>query len=135
MRNSRALGQALVAAVACAADDPPPPAGDRHGLVPAAYVAGRLVRPTEIRDRWMSRAELTTVIGGVLMITETRVGWRGTGAKSRDTIPLIQIGLGAAGLDRVRASAMEVQRDQHQRRPSAYGNTPPAERAPPATID
>ena len=133
MRNSRALGQALVTAVACAAEDPPPPAGDRHGLVPEACVAGQFVRPTVIRDRWMPRPDLTTAIGGVLTIA--RAGWRGASAKSRDTVPLIQIGLDAASLDRVRASAMEVERGQHQCRPSAYGKTPPAERAPPATID
>lgn len=69
-------------------------------------------------------------------VGNVRVGWRGTGEKTKEILELTLIErLDAVTLDRVRASAMEMERNAYQRSPSVYGNTPPAERAPPTTID
>lgn len=125
MRNSRALGQALAAAVACVADDPPRPAGERHGLLPEACVVEQFVPPMANRNGW-------NVYEGTAGSTNCRPVDE-AGPKTR--LPLIQVALDAAGLDRVRDRAMAIERDKYQRRPRVDGNTPPAERAPPATID
>ena len=135
MRNSRAFGQALVAAVACVADDSPPPAGDRHGLLPQACAIGRLARPTAIRDQWAPVEEAAgQAFEAGPKASTVRVGWRAAGVKSRGTHPVIQIALDAAGLDRVRAGARAMERDAGQRSGSVYGNSPPAARAPPAPL-
>lgn len=133
MRNSRTLGQALAAAVACVAEDPPPPAGDNHGLVPEACVVEQFVPPTANRNEW-NPLERGTRFAHTLTrgLTDSRPVDE---AGPKTWAPLIRIALDAAGLDRVRDRAMAIERDQYQRRPRAYGNTPPAERAPPATID
>lgn len=132
MRNSRALGQALAAAVACVADDPPPPAGESHGVVPEARVVEQFVPPTANRNGWKPLERGTWFVHTVTLgSTDNRWG-NVAGPKTR--APLMRIALGAAGLDRVRDRAMAIERDKYQRRPRAYGNTPPAERGPPATL-
>ena len=127
MRSSRAFGQALAAAVACVADDPPPPAGEDHGLVPQTYLAGQFDRPAKIGHVWLTITETPHV-------AKARAAWRATADRGRETFPLMQIALDAADRGRVRAAALTIRRDEHQRSPSMYSNTPPAERAPPATI-
>jgi hypothetical protein len=133
MRSSRALGQALAAAVACVADDPPPPAGESHGLLPEACVIEQFVPPTANRNGWNPLERGTRFVHTVTLgSTDSRPV---DDAGPRTWAPLIRIALDAAGLSRVRDRATAVERDKYQRRPRAYGNTPPAERAPPATID
>ena len=133
MRSSRALGHALAAAVACVADDPPPPVGESHCLLPEARVVEQFVPPTAHRNGWNPLVRGTRFVHtGLPGSTHSRpVDEAGPQAWA----PLMRIALDAAGLDRVRDRAMAIERDKHQRRPRAYGNTPPAERAPPATID
>ncbi|HMA40465.1 MAG TPA: hypothetical protein VKP10_10325 [Gemmatimonadales bacterium] len=132
MRSSRALGQALVAAVACVADDPPPPAGESHGLVPEARVVEQFVAPTANRYGWKPLERGTRFVHAVSPGSTDSRPVDETGPKSR--APLMRVALGAAGLDRVRDRAMAIDRDRYQRRPRAYGNTPPAERAPPTPL-
>jgi hypothetical protein len=133
MRSSRALGQAFAAAVACIADDPPPPAGESHGVVPEARVVEQFVPPTANRNGWKPLERGTGFAHTPTLGPTNRRPVDETRPKT--WAPLIRIALDAADLDRVRANAMAVERDQQQRRPSVYGNTPPAERAPPATTD
>lgn len=133
MRSSRALGQALAAAVACVADDPPRPAGESHGLLPEACVVEQFVPPMANRNGWNPLERRTRFVHTVTLgSTDSHpVDEAGTTTWA----PLIRIALDAAGLDRVHDRATAIERDKHQRRPRAYGNRPPAERAPPATID
>lgn len=132
MRSSRALGQALVAAVACVADDPPPPAGERHGVVPEARVVEQFVPPTANRNGWKPLERGTRFVHTVTPGSTDSRSVNAVGSKTR--APLILVALDAAGLDCVRDRAMAIDRDKYQRRPRAYGNTPPAERGPPATL-
>lgn len=132
MRSSRALGQALAAAVACVADDPPPPAGERHGVLPEACVVERFVPRTAHRNGWKPLERGTWFVHTVTLGSTDNRWVNVAGPKTQ--APLMRIALGAAGLDRVRDRAMAIERDKYQRRPRAYGNTPPAERGPPATL-
>jgi hypothetical protein len=133
MRSSRALGQALAAAVACIADDPPPPAGESHGVVPEARVVEQFVPPTANRNGWKPLERGTRFAH---MLTLGPTDSRPVDETGPETwAPPIRIALDVAGLDRVRDRATAIERDKYQRRPRAYGNTPPAERAPPVTID
>lgn len=132
MRSSRALGQALAAAVACVADDPPPPAEESHGLLLEACVIEQFVPPMANRDGWKPLERGTRFVHTVMLGSTDSCPVDETGPQTR--APLIRVALDAAGLDRVRDRAMAIERDKHQRRPRAYGNTPPAERGPPATL-
>lgn len=63
-------------------------------------------------------------------VGNVRVGWRGAGEKTKETLELTRIEqLDAAGLAQVRASAMEMERNAYQRSKAVYAQTPPAERA------
>jgi hypothetical protein len=55
-----------------------------------------------------------------------RVGWRGKGEKTRETLELVKVvQLGPAALAEARAKALEL-----EKRASIYGRTPPAEHMP-----
>jgi hypothetical protein len=65
-------------------------------------------------------------------VGNVRVGWRGAGEKTRETLELTAIErLDAAGLAEVRAKALEMERNAYQRSTAVYANTPPAEPATP----
>src|SRR5512143_26246 len=133
MRSRRVLGQALAAAVACVADDPPRPADESHGVLPEACLVEQFAPPTANRNEWKPLERGTRFVHAVTRGAADSRPVNEAGPKS--WTPPIRIALDAAGLDRVRDRAMAIDRDKYQRRPRAYGNTPPSERAPPATID
>ncbi len=63
-------------------------------------------------------------------VGNVRVGWRGAGEKTKETLELTRIEqLDAAGLAAVRAKAMEMERLAYERSTTVYANTPPAEPA------
>ena len=65
-------------------------------------------------------------------VGNVRVGWRGAGEKTKETLELTRVErLDAAGLAEVRAKAMEMERNAYQRSTAVYANTPPAEPAAP----
>jgi hypothetical protein len=60
-----------------------------------------------------------------------RVGWRGAGEKTKETLELVRIEqLSAAELSAVRDKALALERSAYQRSKSVYGRTTPVERAP-----
>lgn len=60
-----------------------------------------------------------------------RVGWRGAGEKTKETLELVRIEqLSAAELTAVREKALALERAAYQRSKAVYGRTPPAERTP-----
>lgn len=65
-------------------------------------------------------------------VGNVRVGWRGSGEKTKETLQLVRIErLDAAGLSRVRRSALELEKSAYRHGKEVYGNTPPAAPAPP----
>jgi hypothetical protein len=65
-------------------------------------------------------------------VGNVRVGWRGAGEKTKETLELTRVErLDAAGLAEVRAKALEMERNAYQRSTAVYANTPPAEPAAP----
>lgn len=57
-----------------------------------------------------------------------RVGWRGAGEKTKETLELARLEqLDAAGMAAVREKALAMERDAYQRSTAVYGRTPPAE--------
>jgi hypothetical protein len=68
-------------------------------------------------------------------VGNVRVGWRGAGEKTKETLELVKIEqLDAKGLAEVRAKALEMERSAYQRSKAVYAKTPPAERAPGAEV-
>ena len=64
-------------------------------------------------------------------VGNVRVGWRGTGEKTKETLELVRIEqLSAAELSAVREKALALERSAYQRSKAVYGRTPPAERTP-----
>ena len=64
-------------------------------------------------------------------VGNVRVGWRGAGEKTKETLELVRIEqLSAAELSAVRDKALALERSAYQRSKSVYGRTPPVERAP-----
>jgi hypothetical protein len=62
-------------------------------------------------------------------VGNVRVGWRGTGEKTKETLELVRIEqLDARALAEVRAKALELERIAYQRSKTVYAHTPPAER-------
>ena len=62
-------------------------------------------------------------------VGNVRVGWRGKGEKTRETLELIEVvKLGPEDLAKARAEALEL-----EKRAYTYGRTPPAEQMPGAT--
>ena len=63
-------------------------------------------------------------------VGNVRVGWRGAGEKTKETLELTRIErLDAAALAQVRARAVELERSAYRRSPTVYIHTPPAEAA------
>lgn len=66
-------------------------------------------------------------------VGNVRVGWRGAGEKTKETLELVRIEqLDEAALAEVRAGALALERSAYQHSPSVYAHTPPAEPAPQA---
>ena len=64
-------------------------------------------------------------------VGNVRVGWRGAGEKTKETLELVRVEqLDATALAEVRARALDLERSAYQRSASVYAHTPPAERAP-----
>jgi len=61
-------------------------------------------------------------------VGNVRVGWRGAGEKTKETLQLTRVEqLDAAALAEVRASALEMEKNAYQRSKTVYAHTPPAE--------
>lgn len=64
-------------------------------------------------------------------VGNVRVGWRGAGEKTRETLELVRVErVDATGLAEMRAKALELERSAYERSAAVYANTPPAEQAP-----
>jgi hypothetical protein len=62
-------------------------------------------------------------------VGNVRVGWRGAGEKTKETLELVRIEqLSAAALAEARTRALELERSAYQRSKTVYAHTPPAER-------
>jgi hypothetical protein len=62
-------------------------------------------------------------------IGNVRVGWRGAGEKTKETLELLSVEhLDAAALAAARVKALELERSAYQRSKTVYAHTPPAER-------
>lgn len=57
-----------------------------------------------------------------------RVGWRGSGEKTQETLELVRVEqLDAAALAAVRAEALKLEQSGYRHSPTVYAHTPPAE--------
>jgi hypothetical protein len=57
-----------------------------------------------------------------------RVGWRGSGEKTKETLELVRVDqLDAAALAAVRAEALKLEQSGYRHSPTVYAHTPPAE--------
>lgn len=57
-----------------------------------------------------------------------RVGWRGSGEKTKETLELVRVDrLDAAALAAVRADALKLEQSGYRHSPTVYAHTPPAE--------
>jgi hypothetical protein len=57
-----------------------------------------------------------------------RVGWRGSGEKTQETLELVRVDrLDAAALAAVRAEALKLEQSGYRHSPTVYAHTPPAE--------
>jgi hypothetical protein len=66
-------------------------------------------------------------------VGNVRVGWRGAGEKTKETLELTKVErLDATALAEVRAKALEMEKNAYQRSTAVYAHTPPAEPAPEA---
>lgn len=64
-------------------------------------------------------------------VGNVRVGWRGAGEKTKETLELTRVEqLDAAALTEVRNRALEMEKNAYKRSKAVYAHTPPAERAP-----
>jgi hypothetical protein len=62
-------------------------------------------------------------------VGNVRVGWRGAGEKTKETLELVRVEqLSAAALAEARTRALELERSAYQRSKTVYAHTPPAER-------
>jgi hypothetical protein len=62
-------------------------------------------------------------------VGNVRVGWRGAGEKTKETLALVRVDrLDAGALAAVRAKALELERSAYQRSKTVYAPTPPAQR-------
>lgn len=88
--------------------------------VPAGCYEDILVNVEYSREEGPNAQQIKTYAPGVGPI---RVGWRGKGEKTRETLELSQVRqLGPEELTKIRAEALEL-----EKRASIYGRTPPAE--------
>jgi hypothetical protein len=61
-------------------------------------------------------------------VGNVRVGWRGAGEKTKETLELVKVErLDATALAQVRAKALELEQSAYKRSPAVYAHTPPAE--------
>ncbi len=61
-------------------------------------------------------------------VGNVRVGWRGAGEKTKETLELTRVEqLDARALAEVRARALEMEKNAYQRSKTVYAHTPPAE--------
>jgi hypothetical protein len=61
-------------------------------------------------------------------VGEVRVGWRGSGEKTKETLELTKVEtLDAKGLAEVRAAALKMDKGAYERSKNVYAHTPPAE--------
>jgi len=64
-------------------------------------------------------------------VGNVRVGWRGGGEKTKETLELARVEqMDATALAEVRARALELERSGYRRSPAVYAHTPPAEPTP-----
>jgi hypothetical protein len=64
-------------------------------------------------------------------VGNVRVGWRGAGEKTKETLELVKIErLGAKALAGVRAKALELEKSAYKNSRNVYGHTTPAEPMP-----
>ncbi|HEY6210132.1 MAG TPA: hypothetical protein VIW28_13795 [Gemmatimonadales bacterium] len=64
-------------------------------------------------------------------VGNVRVGWRGAGEKTKETLELARVDqVDASALAEVRARALELERSAYRRSTAVYAHTPPAERTP-----
>ncbi len=64
-------------------------------------------------------------------VGNVRVGWRGAGEKTKETLTLTRIEtLDAKALGEVRAEALKLEKSGYQHSKDTYARTPPAERVP-----
>ena len=64
-------------------------------------------------------------------VGSVRVGWRGAGEKTKETLELARVEqMDATALAEVRARALELERSAYRRSTPVYAHTPPAERTP-----
>jgi len=62
-------------------------------------------------------------------VGNVRVGWRGAGDKTKETLALAKVErLDATALAEARAKALELEKSAYQRSKAVYAHTPPAER-------
>lgn len=62
-------------------------------------------------------------------VGNVRVGWRGAGEKTKETLELVRVEqLDAAALAEARAKALQLEQSAYQRSKTVYARTPPAER-------
>jgi len=66
-------------------------------------------------------------------VGNVRVGWRGAGEKTKETLELTKVEtLDAKAMAEVRASALKMEKDAYQRSKNVYAHTPPVEPMPAA---
>ena len=66
-------------------------------------------------------------------VGNVRVGWRGAGEKTKETLELTKVEtLDAKGLAEIRAGALKMEKAAYQRSKNVYGKTSPSETAPAA---
>ena len=64
-------------------------------------------------------------------VGNVRVGWRGAGEKTKETLELTKVDtLDATALARVRADALKLEKSAYTRSKNVYGTTAPAEPQP-----
>lgn len=102
----------------------------QHTCVPVGCYDDVLVI-AESSQQEQDAAQLKYYANGVGNI---RVGWRGAGEKTKETLELTKVEhLDAAALAAVREKAMALERDAFRRKNVAYAQTSPLERAPATT--
>jgi hypothetical protein len=64
-------------------------------------------------------------------VGNVRVGWRGKGEKTRETLDLVKVEqLSPAALAEVNAEALKLEKSAYSRSKNVYAKTPPAESVP-----
>ncbi|MGH9148521.1 MAG: hypothetical protein ACRD1Q_17560, partial [Vicinamibacterales bacterium] len=67
-------------------------------------------------------------------VGNVRVGWRGAGEKTKETLELTKVEtLDAKAMAEVRAAALKMEKGAYQRSKNVYAHTPPLEPMPAAS--